>query len=152
MARLTTSVQTPNSGREVWCVAASLAHRRSMFVGVLPSTDFDVSYYWISLLDPPRARMLYEYAGWHEEDEHQRPQRQRQPRSQQALVSSFQLPPTAAAGPQLHSISGHGGNRAPLGEERERGGSKMHGDPGEARRRPGSRPKMHAPRTEATLT
>lgn len=27
--------------------------------------------------------------------------------------------PAAAAGPQLHSISRHGGNRAPLGEERE---------------------------------
>ncbi|EXF73405.1 hypothetical protein CFIO01_11449 [Colletotrichum fioriniae PJ7] len=57
MTRLTTSVQTPNGGREVWCLAAYLVHRtdwtqeandqrRSMFVGVLPSTDFDVSYYW----------------------------------------------------------------------------------------------------------
>ncbi|KAI3541830.1 hypothetical protein CSPX01_07338 [Colletotrichum filicis] len=129
MARLTTSVQTPNSGREVWCLAASLAHIRH---GLGCSTNMQVGMKRTSI-NGPNANANHEASKpW-------------------SPASSSPRPPPPALS-SIVCISGHGGNRTPLGEERERRGSKMHGDPGEARRRPGSRPKMHAPRTEATLT
>ncbi|KAI3544165.1 hypothetical protein CABS01_00287 [Colletotrichum abscissum] len=49
MARLTTSVQTPNSGREVWCVATSLAHIRH---GLGCSTNMQVGMKRTSINGP----------------------------------------------------------------------------------------------------
>ncbi|KAK0373324.1 hypothetical protein CLIM01_09334 [Colletotrichum limetticola] len=124
MARLTTSVQTPNSGREVWCLAASLAHIRH---GLGCSTNMQVGMKRTSI-NGPNANANHEASKpWSPASS--------SPRPPPPALSSIVYPVMEVTGPRW-----------------ERRGSKMHGDPGEARRRPGSRPKMHAPRTEATLT